>query len=73
MRTCVRGPTWKTRTNGCVWPTGAGFNGLGEQALAEIQAAVELRPDHAETRRLLQHLRQAALTPAAPKAVAPVR
>jgi hypothetical protein len=38
------------------------LNGLREQALTEMQAAVELRPDRAEWRRLLAHLRQAAQT-----------
>src|SRR5205823_13784667 len=37
-------------------------NGLRRQALAEVQAAVELRPGHEETRRLLAHLQQAALS-----------
>jgi len=46
------------------------LNGLHEQALAEIRAAVELRPDHAETRRLLQHLQQSEATTARPKPVA---
>lgn len=35
------------------------LNGLRAQALAEVRAASELRPDHAETRRLLEHLKQA--------------
>ena len=39
------------------------LNGLREQALAEIRAAVDLRPDHAETRRLLQHLQQSEPAP----------
>jgi hypothetical protein len=46
------------------------LNGLREQALIEIQAAAALRPNHAETRRILQHLQQAARTPAAPKPIA---
>jgi len=46
------------------------LNGLREQALVELQAAVDLRPEHAETRRLLQHMRQVAQTPAAPKPAA---
>lgn len=46
------------------------LNGLHEQALAEIEAAAQLRPDHEETRRLLQHLKQTAQTPAAPKPAA---
>jgi hypothetical protein len=42
--------------------------GLGDQALAEVRAAAQLRPEHAETRRLLAHLEQAAALrkPAAP-------
>ncbi len=40
------------------------LNGLHSQALAEIRAAVELRPDHAETRLILQHLEQSAPTAA---------
>ncbi|HWG41493.1 MAG TPA: hypothetical protein VN688_01820 [Gemmataceae bacterium] len=47
------------------------LNGLREQALAEIQVAAALRPDHAETRRILQHLRQASQTSAAPKSPTP--
>jgi hypothetical protein len=43
------------------------LNGLREQALAQVEAAAQLRPDHAETRRLLQHLRQTPRTPAADK------
>jgi hypothetical protein len=39
---------------------------LREQALAEVKAAAELRPDHAETRRLLNHLERAAQASAAP-------
>jgi hypothetical protein len=35
-------------------------NGLHDQALDEVRAAVQLRPGHAETRRLLDHLEQAA-------------
>ncbi|MGH7168965.1 MAG: hypothetical protein ACRELG_01635 [Gemmataceae bacterium] len=42
-------------------------NGLREQALAELQAATALRPDHAETRRLFQHWKQAALRTPTPK------
>jgi hypothetical protein len=34
--------------------------GLADQALAEVRAAAQLRPEHAETRRLLAHLEQAA-------------
>jgi hypothetical protein len=37
-------------------------NGLRDQALAEVRAAVELRPNHAETRRLLAHLEQASVS-----------
>jgi hypothetical protein len=36
------------------------LHGLRAQALAEVTAAVELRPDHAESRRLLDCLRQSA-------------
>lgn len=36
------------------------LHGLRDQALAEVTAAVDLRPDHADSRRLLQSLRQAA-------------
>jgi len=36
--------------------------GLQQQALAELQAAANLRPDHAETRRLLQYWKQTAAT-----------
>jgi hypothetical protein len=43
------------------------FNGLHEQALAEVRAAAELRPDHAPTRRMLQYLEQAATPAAMPK------
>ncbi|HTU93226.1 MAG TPA: hypothetical protein VMF69_24310 [Gemmataceae bacterium] len=35
-------------------------NGLPQQALAELQAAAALRPNHAETRRLLQYWQQDA-------------
>jgi hypothetical protein len=38
------------------------LNGLHEQALAEIRAAVQLRPDHADSRRLLQLLEQSQAT-----------
>ncbi len=41
-------------------------NGLQEQAFAELQAAANLRPDHAETRRLLQYWKQAAATTRTP-------
>ncbi|HEY7328348.1 MAG TPA: hypothetical protein VH592_11940 [Gemmataceae bacterium] len=41
-------------------------NGLQEQALAELHAAADLRPTHAETRRLLQYWQQvSAKAPAA--------
>src|SRR5215469_13770065 len=43
------------------------FNGLRSQALAEVRAAAELRPDHAETRRLLEHLKQESQTADEPK------
>jgi hypothetical protein len=46
-------------------------NGLREQALGELQAAAALRPDHAETKRLLQHWKQAALRTATPIPAAP--
>jgi hypothetical protein len=46
-------------------------NGLRAQALAEVKAAVALRPDHAETRRLLAHLEAAAPVPALPPAPTP--
>jgi hypothetical protein len=48
------------------------LNGLREQALAEVRAAAELRPDHAPTRRLLEHLKQAALTATEAKPATPV-
>lgn len=35
-------------------------NGLYEQALAEVKAAVALRPDHAPSRRLLESMQRAA-------------
>jgi hypothetical protein len=41
-------------------------NGLQQQALVELQAAARLRPDHAETRRLLQYWKQTATTPRVP-------
>jgi hypothetical protein len=43
-------------------------NGLREQALAEVRAAVELRPNHPESRRLLSNLERSQ---AAPPAAAP--
>ena len=48
-------------------------NGLREQALAELQAAAALRPDHAETRRLLQHWKQAASRTPPPIPAAPAK
>ncbi|MBI1916789.1 MAG: hypothetical protein HYS12_18945 [Planctomycetes bacterium] len=36
------------------------LQGLRDQALVEVKAAVELRPDHAESKRLLQYLEQSA-------------
>jgi hypothetical protein len=53
-------------------------NGLREQALAEVQEAVQLRPNDAASRRLLAHLRlmplkiEAAAKPAAPEPEMPV-
>ncbi len=47
------------------------LNGLREQALSELEAAAQLRPDHAETQRLLKHLRQSNRTPAADKTISP--
>jgi hypothetical protein len=44
--------------------------GLTQQALAEVKAAVELRPDHDESRRLLHYLEQPA-RPAAKVTSAP--
>lgn len=54
-------------------------NGLHEQAVEEVKAAVELRPDHAASRRLLAYLRDSGPPPpskvgnddAAPDAPAP--
>jgi hypothetical protein len=43
------------------------LNGLRQQALAEVTAAVELRPNHAESRLLLRNLQQAAATAAEAK------
>jgi hypothetical protein len=40
-------------------------NGLQQQALAELRAAAELRPSHAETRRLLRYWQQASVSGAA--------
>lgn len=39
-------------------------NGLPKQALAELQAAADLRPNHAETRRLLQYWKQTTVSEA---------
>src|SRR5215470_1209685 len=36
-------------------------HGLRKEALAEVSAAVELRPNHAESRRLLRNLQQSTL------------
>jgi hypothetical protein len=47
------------------------LNGLRQQALDELRAAVELRPGHAPTRRLLEHLRQAAEMAVEPKPAPP--
>jgi hypothetical protein len=47
------------------------LNGLRQQALAELKAAADLRPDHAETQRLLQRWQQAALATPPPKTLAP--
>jgi hypothetical protein len=46
-------------------------NGLQQQALAELRAAAQLRPEHAETRRLLQFWTQAKQSVAPAGAVAP--
>jgi hypothetical protein len=48
------------------------LSGLRSQALAEVRAAAELRPDHAETRRLLNHLQQAEQKKVEAKPAAPV-
>jgi hypothetical protein len=48
-------------------------NGLQQQALTELQAAATLRPEHAETRRLLHHWTQAALTTAPAKPATPTK
>jgi hypothetical protein len=47
------------------------LNSLRQQALAEVQAAIQLRPDHPPTRRLLEHLKQAAQMASEPKPAAP--
>lgn len=50
------------------------LRGLREQAIAEVKAAVELRPEHEESRRLLQYLKQATLqAPEAAAAAAPAQ
>ena len=41
------------------------LNGLHEQAVAEVQAAVDLRPDHAPSRRLLAYLQESKPSQAA--------
>ncbi len=43
-------------------------NCLRDQALAEVRAAVQLRPDHAPTRRLLTNLEQSAASRTTPAA-----
>jgi hypothetical protein len=48
-------------------------NGLHQQGLAELQAAATLRPEHAETRRLLHHWTQAALTTTPAKPAMPTK
>jgi hypothetical protein len=42
------------------------LHGMKVQALAEVEAAVKLRPGHAPSKRLLGHLREAVKKPAAP-------
>jgi hypothetical protein len=44
------------------------LHGLRTEALAEVTAAVDLRPDHAETRRLLSSLQHAAAPTSAARA-----
>jgi hypothetical protein len=46
-------------------------HGLAGQALENVRAAVELRPGHAPSRRLLEALERAAVTPAAPAPAGP--
>ncbi|HEY7311367.1 MAG TPA: hypothetical protein VH643_18545 [Gemmataceae bacterium] len=48
------------------------LSGLHSQALAEARAAAELRPDHAETRRFLEHLQQVEQKKVEVKPAAPV-
>ncbi len=43
------------------------MNGLREQTLRELRTALMLRPDHPETRRLLERMQQEASTETAPK------
>jgi hypothetical protein len=47
------------------------LNGLRPQALTELKAAAALRPDHAETQRLLQRWQQTALTSPLSKPLTP--
>jgi hypothetical protein len=47
-------------------------NGLHEQALAEVKAAVNLRPDHAPSRRLLEGMQRAVVPAKAAAKDAPV-
>jgi hypothetical protein len=44
---------------------------LREQALAEVTAAAQLRPDHAMTQRLLANLQRSASSPPAPRPAQP--
>jgi hypothetical protein len=48
------------------------MQGLCEQALAEVAAAVELRPQHVESRRLMASLQRSAAEKCTPVAKAPV-
>lgn len=48
------------------------LNNLREQALAEVAAATELRPDHPPTQRLLDNLKRATSYPPAAKPALPV-
>lgn len=43
------------------------INGLQQEALAELRAAAELRPSHAETHRLLQYWQQTPATHVGPR------
>jgi hypothetical protein len=47
------------------------LHGLREQAMAELRAAEQLRPDDIHTKRLMQYLKQEASALAGPKPVAP--